>query len=258
VPVQHVNQGLIRIQSDKLAKMLNMITQGVLGLCVAGCAQIGNQKLPSDISDATSDAEIYQHMDDEKSKLIKSYVEANKEITSAQDFFIKHAHYPRAVTYEDAARYQKEYLSWLAHDKQILDGAKQRIEDAFYRNINEIRKVASVDLISKKLVSGEEDQRIFLNILIRNHDSKDIVAMHGSLLMVDDISKAVTGFNLDVKQLIQANSSADWRGSQSIDFDNNGLINKRFSQAAFESFRVVWIPKAIVFADGTSVVVPKR
>jgi len=120
----------------------------------------------------------------------------------------------------------------------------------------EFRKAISLTVFQKDFLASDSEARryqSYINIkcVYKNTSSKDIRAFTGSIRFTDLFDKPIYESNLTISDPIKAGAKANWTGS--IEYNQFASEHQALKNANLKDLKIVWVPKSIIYADGTKV-----
>jgi hypothetical protein len=118
----------------------------------------------------------------------------------------------------------------------------------------ELRKAISLTVYDKGFIPSDiynsrfEDY-ITIKVAYQNPSGKDIRAFTGKVKFADLFDKEIMTNNLTIEDPIKANDKATWIGT--IKYNQFKDEHQSLRNAELANMKVTWIPKSIIFADGT-------
>ena len=149
-------------------------------------------------------------------------------------------------SFETDAKKREEEQARLAAD------AKAK-EDALAA---ELRKAVNLTVFEKEFLgsnamAGRYQDYITLKCAYENTSGKDIRAFNGSMRFTDLFDKPILESGLTISDPIKAGAKATWHGS--IDYNQFIDSHRSLRNTDLKDMKVVWIPKSIIYADGSKV-----
>lgn len=120
----------------------------------------------------------------------------------------------------------------------------------------ELRKAVNLTVFEKDFAdsdasAGRFQAYITLKCAYENKSGKDIRAFNGSMRFTDLFDKPILESGLTISDPIKAGAKATWDGS--IDYNQFVESHRSLRNTDLKDMKVVWIPKSIIYADGTKV-----
>jgi hypothetical protein len=149
-------------------------------------------------------------------------------------------------TFETDAKKREEEQARLAAD------AKAK-EDAL---ATELRKAINLTVFQKGFLgsdamAGRFQDYITIKCAYENTSGKDIRAFNGSVRFTDLFDKPIFESALTISDPIKAGAKATWDGS--INYNQFVDSHRSLRNADLKDMKIVWIPKSIIYADGSKV-----
>jgi hypothetical protein len=118
----------------------------------------------------------------------------------------------------------------------------------------ELRKAITLTVYDKGFIPSDPynsryEDYITLKCTYQNVSGKDIRAFTGSVRFADLFDKEILTSGLTIDDPIKANDKATWSGT--IKYNQFRDAHQSFRNAELANMKVTWIPKSIIFADGT-------
>ncbi len=157
---------------------------------------------------------------------------------------------------DEQAKYVKETQEAAAKEAALAAQAKAREEALMV----ELRKAISLAVFSKGFLdsdpmNGRFKSLITIKCVYENSSGKDIRAFTGSIRFTDLFDKPIFESSLTISDPIKAGSKANWLGT----IDHNPFMSDReaLKNTDLSDMKVVWLPKSIIFSDGTKLGMPE-
>jgi hypothetical protein len=120
----------------------------------------------------------------------------------------------------------------------------------------ELRKAINLSVFQKSFIgsdpmAGRFADYITIKCAYQNISKKDIRAFTGQIRFTDLFNKLIFESGLTISDPIKAGQKATWTGT--IDYNQFADSHKSLRNASLENMKVVWLPKSIIYADGTKV-----
>jgi hypothetical protein len=139
-------------------------------------------------------------------------------------------------------------------EEQVRLAAEARAkEDALAA---ELRKAISLTVFEKRFLgsdamAGRYQDYITTKCVYENTSGKDIRAFNGSVRFTDLFDKPILESSLTITDPIKAGAKATWNGS--INYNQFIDSHQSLRNTDLKDMKVVWIPKSIIYADGSRV-----
>lgn len=149
-------------------------------------------------------------------------------------------------TFETDAKKREEQQARLA-------GEAKAKEDALAA---ELRKATNLTVFKKGFLgsdamAGRYQDYITIECAYENTSGKDIRAFTGSVRFTDLFDKPIFESGLTISDAIKAGAKATWSGS--IDYNQFVDSHRSLRNTDLKDMKVIWIPKSIIYADGSKV-----
>ncbi len=120
----------------------------------------------------------------------------------------------------------------------------------------ELRQAINLTVFQKGFLesdpmAGRYQDYITIKCAYENTSQKDIRAFNGTVRFTDLFGKLVFESGLTISDPIKAGAKATWTGS--IEYNQFTESHRSLKNADLKDMNVVWIPKSIIFADGSRV-----
>lgn len=120
----------------------------------------------------------------------------------------------------------------------------------------ELRKAITLTVYEKSFVpsdpmAGRFQDHIIIKCAYQNSSPQRIRAFTGSVRFTDLFDKKVFESGLTISDPVNAGEKASWTGT--INYNQFIDEHRLFRDAALADLKVVWLPKQILFADGTKI-----
>jgi len=121
---------------------------------------------------------------------------------------------------------------------------------------SELRKALNLTVFEKGYVPSDAmasryRDSITIKCAYENTSGKDIRAFTGTVRFTDLFGKPIFESRLTVADPIRASAKATWIGS--IDYNQFIDSHRSLRNTELANMKVVWLPKSIIYADGTQV-----
>jgi len=153
---------------------------------------------------------------------------------------------------DEQAKFVKDAEAAAAREKALAAEAKAK-EEAL---VAELRKAISLTVfdkgfIDKDVMAGRFNAFITIKCVYENTSGKDIRAFTGDVRFTDLFDKPVFESGLTISDPLKAGAKANWLGS----IEHNPFMADReaLKNAKLADLKIVWLPKSILFADGTKI-----
>jgi len=109
--------------------------------------------------------------------------------------------------------------------------------------------VFAKDFLDADAMAGRYSGVIIIRCAYENLSGKDVRAFTGTLRFTDLFGKEVFSSGLTISDPVSAGEKAKWTGT--IEFNQFSDEHRRFRDAELANLKVVWMPKQVLFADGS-------
>lgn len=233
----------------------------VLAVMLSGCSDPRNTPLPDDVTKMESIKPQLEKLPEEERKLLLGYV-VRRSMQGIFPGIAKEVPALSAGTIGQAIDAQRKYVAdqevRQAAEKLALEQAKVKREAA----VKAMRELVSVSLVSKRIevergYSGiEMDRNLNIAFMFKNNSGKDIAGVKGMIEARDLFGDEISAFLISNDQTIKVGESIVWKGSRSVKFPRGDNKDEKLAELGDDKYTLVWLPRAIVFADGTKAVEP--
>lgn len=244
---------------------LALVFMGLL-LCLsfglAGCSDPKNLQLPEKLEDIEKIKPQLQKLSEEDRALLGTYLVRRALKNSPLGGMAGDTGSDKNMTVGQAIENQRAFVAAAAKREQEEKALAAKLKTEQEAALAVLREAATVTLISKKLdvergpMSGMEmGKELQISVGYKNNGSKDITTIKGTLQFVDLTGEEITRLQIDNTNTIKAGGTAVWNGKKSLTFSfHKGL--QTLAELADDKYKVVWLPDAIAFADGTVMKLP--
>lgn len=199
---------------------------------------------------------------------IMEKVRKNKDLTGEENGLLMAAMMRYTMTEQSLKGRRVKDL--IAEQKKIVDEteakekeAKRLAEEAAKKEAAiaaELVKYISVAPFKKSfqqadLMSGEYEDRINITFVFDNKGQKDIRAFKGVTKFKNLFGEEIYSTNLSYDAGIKAGSRKNWNGS--LQYNQFIASHVKLRDTDLSNMKFEWIPKAIIFADGSTIGVEK-
>lgn len=120
----------------------------------------------------------------------------------------------------------------------------------------ELRQTLALSVFDKAFrasnpYAGEYEDFIILKCAYENKSAKGVRAFRGSVRFADLFDKEIAEVNLTVDDPIAAGSKDTWTGT--IKYNQFVDWHKALRNADLANMKITWVPKSIIFDDGTQI-----
>ena len=139
-----------------------------------------------------------------------------------------------------------------AQQKKLAEEAKAKeqavkAELAKYLNLT----VYDKGFLPSDLESGRYSDFLTVSVAYQNTSPKDIRAFQGTVIFQDLFGDKVMDLSLKITDPVKAGEKGQWKGNTRYNqFDSE---HTKFKNAELKDLKVVWVPKEIIFVDGTTI-----
>lgn len=223
---------------------------------MAGCTKPTEVLIPSDMS----------KWDEELAPAVKKLSEEDRKAVAAYLARVKVGEVfggggvPMGTTVGDAIAQQKEWVT--AQEKKAAEAKalKEKMEQERTALIGQIEKAVTVTLLSKQQrhsnyqVGRYSDEQVFV-IGVQNNGEKDLVGVSGTIQFIDVFDNEVGSVSFGIDERIKPGASHRWTGSR----DYNQFIKEHKAVWNLEEgkYTTRFMPKQLIFADGTKLEMPQ-
>jgi hypothetical protein len=118
----------------------------------------------------------------------------------------------------------------------------------------ELRKAISLAVYDKGFIPSDIqnsrfDDYITVKCAYENVSGKDVRAFTGAVRFADLFDKEIMEVNLTIQEPIKASDKATWNGT--IKYNQFMDDHQSLKNAELANMKITWIPKSIIFADGS-------
>lgn len=223
---------------------------------LSACSKPTETIIPSDMS--KWDAElgpVVKKLSEEDQKLLAGYVMRAKmgEIFGKEGM-------PLGTTVGNALEDQKKWIAEQEKKAAEAKALKEKMLQEQAKAREAIENAVVVTLISKRELPKNYDLSRYSEVQqfvvgVHNKSEKEVVGVSGSLEFIDIFDKNVGGVGFSISERIKPGGDAKWTGVR----DYNQFIAEHRAVWNLEDgkYTTKFIPKSIVFADGTKLTMPE-
>jgi hypothetical protein len=136
--------------------------------------------------------------------------------------------------------------------KRLAEEAKAKEE----ATAAELRKSLTLTVYQKSFLpsdamSGRYQDHITIRCAYENSAAKDIRAFKGTILFRDLFGVEIYRSGLTISDPVKVGTKANWDGT--INYNQFIEAQQRFRNAELKDMKVIWLPRTIIFADGSKI-----
>jgi hypothetical protein len=152
---------------------------------------------------------------------------------------------------DEQRKFESDEKAREAEEARLAAEAKAKKE----RRAAELRATLTFSVYDKSFVpsnpmSGRYQDYVTVACAYRNTSTKDIRAFTGDISFTDLFGKEIFSSSLTISDPIAAGATGDWKGS--MEYNQFISAHQRLRDMDLKDMKVVWMPKSIIFADGSS------
>jgi hypothetical protein len=171
---------------------------------------------------------------------------------------------PDGMTLGKAIEEQRKFQADAVLEEAKQQALKAKLQAERDAAMKPMLEAVTVTLVSKKIAvergySGMVmDEKLEAIFGYKNNTAKDISGVKGLVSIKDLFGDEISAFQISNDSTIKAGLSATWTGSRSIRFSMGNNNDRKLAELGDDKYKVVWEPQAIVFADGTKLVLREK
>jgi len=235
------------------ARVFSSVVVMVLLVMAAACSSAKSLK----ITNANKDSVL----DDIKSE--RGFTVEEVQLLTARQLRVKMA----AATGQTGPAWVGQTLQQIIDDERRLrddEKAKQLEADRLATEAKakeaalaeELRKTLALSVFDKGFqgsnpYAGEYEDFITLKCAYENKSTKGVRAFRGAVRFADLFDKEIAEVNLTIDDPIAAGAKATWTGT--IKYNQFVDWHKALRNADLANMKIMWVPKSIIFEDGTQI-----
>jgi len=163
-------------------------------------------------------------------------------------------------TVREAIAAQKAFVAEQAAKREAQEAAEKAAQEERQKAIDAASTAVNVSLLSLEFVPSDMHQRRFrdqflFKLSIRNNTDLTMTGVKGSVQMFDMFGDRITGMDVSIDDSIPPGGVIEWAGL--FDFSQFRAEDVRLRGMAFNKIQSSWVPRKIVFSDGTLIDVSK-
>jgi hypothetical protein len=118
-----------------------------------------------------------------------------------------------------------------------------------------LRDALTIDLKDKGILEKEYDRAgryneyITFTLRIHNRSEKDIEGVKGTVEFRGWFDELIGSVNLSYDGGVPVNQFKEWPGQ--FEYKKDGRVARKFAATPLQKLRVIWVPKLIIFKDGS-------
>lgn len=238
------------------SKRNRLISAGVLAALLTACGSPLDVEIPHEPSRWESEiAPLAKKLPEEDSKMLLAYL---VRVKVGEAFGGKSI--PDGFTIGQAIEAQKQWNASQASKAAEEAALKQKIEQDRVALEAKINNAVSAVLLSKKvtppdMLAGQPFTTTSFRIGIRNKSTLKIVGVAGQIEFVDVFGKKAGLVPFESTDDIAPGAEIIWTGGWEDDFTQNRRDIGALVEGKYTS---KFIPRAVVFEDGTKLVIPEE
>lgn len=171
---------------------------------------------------------------------------------------------PEGMTLGKAIEEQRKFKADAALEEAKQQALKAKLKAEREAAMKPMLDAVTVTLVSKKIATERGysgmvmDEHLEVTFGYKNNTAKDISGVKGRVSVKDLFDDELSAFQISNDSTIKAGQTATWTGSRSVRFSMGNNKDRKLAELSDDKYKVVWEPQAIVFADGTKLVLPEN
>lgn len=171
---------------------------------------------------------------------------------------------PEGMTLGKAIEEQRKFKADAALEEAKQQALKAKLQTEREAAMKPMLDAVTVTLVSKKIATERGysgivmDENLEVTFGYKNNTAKDISGVKGRISVKDLFGDELSAFQISNDSTIQAGQTATWTGSRSVRFSMGNNKDRKLAELSDDKYKVMWEPQAIVFADGTKLVLPEN
>lgn len=153
---------------------------------------------------------------------------------------------------DDQDKYEKDLKKQEQEQDRLATEARAKEESL----AKELQKSINLTVFQKSFIesdpeAGSYNDYIVLKCAYENIGNKDIRAFMGVLKFTDLFDKEIYSSGITISDPLKSGAKATWTGT--IDYNQFNDEQKALRYAELKDMKVVWLPKSIIFTDGSKI-----
>lgn len=236
----------------------------VCSILLAACSGPKDTPLPRDLDKMESIKASMEKLTPEERELAAGYIMRHTIGAKLGGLFggKEGPGIPEGMTLGKAIDEQRKFKADAALEEAKQQALKAKLEAEREAALKPMREAITVTLVSKKLATERGysgmvmDENLEVTFGYKNNTDKDVSGVKGRVSVNDLFGDEISAFQISNDSTIKAGQTATWSGSRSVRFSMGSNKDRKLAELGDDKFKVVWKPQAIVFSDGTKLVVP--
>ncbi len=148
--------------------------------------------------------------------------------------------------------FQAEEEARRVEEERLAEEARAR-EEALAAELREaiLLTVYEKSFVPSNISAGRYEDHITFRTTYRNTSGKEIRAFRGSVRFTDLFGEEISNLRITIQEPIAAGAEADWNGA--IEYNQFIDNHEKLRNTELENMRVQWVPRSIIFADGSQI-----
>lgn len=235
-------------------------------MALAACGGPKDTPLPKDLEKMESIKPAMEKLTPEERELAAGYIMRHTVGAKLGGLFggKEGPGIPEGMTLGKAIEEQREFKADAALEEAKQQALKAKLQAEREAAMKPMLEAVTVTLVSKKIAvergySGMVmDENLEVTFGYKNNTAKDISGVKGRVSVKDLFGDEISAFQISNDSTIKAGQTATWTGSRSVRFSMGNNNDRKLAELGDDKYKVVWEPQAIVFADGTKLVLPEN
>jgi hypothetical protein len=222
------------------------------------CSNPKKAEIPQDISSWESNSTFKKSVDklkdDDKKQLLAYLVRTQMSAAFGGEGMKK------GTTIEDAIKFQKEWQDEQSKEEQKQKLLAAELQKKQLESIKKMNDVLTVTLLNLSLNSKDYERQIYsdyfsIKVGFKNNSEKDISGVKGTVILKDMFGSLIKNIGISNDNGIKANGTSTYSGT--MDFNQFEDSDKKLASTEFSKIKFEWNPDVYIFADGSTIEMPK-
>lgn len=235
-------------------------------MALAACSGPKDTPLPKDLEKMESIKPAMEKLTPEERELAAGYIMRHTIGAKLGGLFggKEGPGIPEGMTLGKAIEEQRKFKADAALEEAKQQALKAKLQAEREAAMKPMLDAVTVTLVSKKIATERGysgmvmDENLEVTFGYKNNTAKDISGVKGRVSVKDLFGDELSAFQISNDSTIKAGQTATWTGSRSVRFSMGNNKDRKLAELSDDKYKVVWEPQAIVFADGTKLVLPEN
>lgn len=235
-------------------------------MALAACSGPKDTPLPKDLEKMESIKPAMEKLTAEERELAAGYIMRHTVGAKLGGLFggKEGPGIPEGMTLGKAIEEQRKFRADAAFEEAKQQALKAKLRAEREAAMKPMLDAVTVTLVSKKIAAERGysgmvmDENLEVTFGYKNNTAKDISGVKGRISVKDLFGDELSAFQISNDDTIKAGQTATWTGLRSVRFSMGNHKDRKLAELSDDKYKIVWEPQAIVFADGTKLVLPEN